>query len=248
MADVDLVATDASRFHAASRERDHLGVGDRSGRADQLRADLVSLAPVLKAAFLGRDNGSRVAEPQRQGSGAQLSGDQARDRHGPLADQRDHVAASVGELEKAPALLDAKPEVEHVHRLDKRGDDVAVAPTSHLGQQRFLRLTQDLRFQREEVSEAWNAAELELNWGLSPGEGTSGPWPREKPCGQLSSSSSSSVSPSASSEKSIASASSSTACIPSSISSLAGVSAAVSSSSSSPVKTSTPRVIRLSFV
>src|SRR5205085_1546922 len=120
----------------------------------------------------------------------------------------------------------------------------------HLRQQRLLRFTQDLRLEWKQVPEAGNAAEIDRGRGgrFSPGEETSGPWPLENPLGQLSSSSSSSVSPSASSEKSSASASSSTACIPSSMSSLAGVSTRASSSSSSPVKTSTSRVIRLPFV
>ena len=148
VADVDLVAAYARRLHALGGKRDHLGVGDRPRRSDQLRADLVGLAPVLKAAFLGGDDGPRVAEPKRQSGRSQLACDQPRDGDSPFTDQRDDIAAAVCELEEAAPLLDAKTEVEHVHRLHERGDDVAVAPTSHLGEKRFLRFAQDLGLER----------------------------------------------------------------------------------------------------
>src|SRR5207247_11415502 len=214
-------------------------IGDGPVRADALGADLVGLAAVMEPRLVGRNHGPGVAEPKRQRRAAQLPGHESRDRHGPLADERDDVAPRVGELVQAAPLVDAEAQVEHVHALDQGRDDVAVAPSPHLGQERFLRLAKDLRLGGKEVAKAGHPAQLRLRVG----EETSGPRPAEN---QLSSPSSS-ASPSASSEKSIVSDSSSTACIPSSMSSPAGSSANVSPPSSS-VNTSTSRASRLSFV
>src|SRR5207249_8678595 len=194
--------------------------------------------------------------------GSELARDEPGHRNRALAHQRDDVAAPVGELEQSPPLFDAEPDVEHVHALDERCDDVAVTPPPHLAEQRLLRLAQDLRLERKQVTKTRDTAKLWCRRWISGGEETSGPRPhlygvpaksRRQPLiswgieRQFSSSSSSSPSASASSEKSTASPSSSTACMPSSRSSLAGASASVSSSSSSPAKTLESRASRLSF-
>src|SRR5260370_5170809 len=241
---MELVAAEASRLHASSRQGDDLGVGDRTRRADQVGSDLVGLAALLEAAFVGREDRPGITQPQRKGRRAQLARHQPCHGHCPLTDQRHHVTPAVSELEQAAPLLDPEAEVEDVHVLDEWRDDVAVAPTPHLGEERFLRLAKDLRLEGKQVAEAGHAAQLGGHRRTTFGEETSGPQPLDR---QLSSSSSSSASPSASSEKSSASPSSSTACIPSSSSSLAGVSATASSSSSSE-KTCAPRVSRLPFV
>src|SRR5436309_2901266 len=176
---------------------------------------------------------SRISGPPRR----------AGNRHGALADEGDDVPARVRELEQAASLVDAKAEVEHVHVLDQRRDDVTVAPSPHLAEKRFLRLAEDLGLVREQVAKSWDASELGRPLtGL--GEETSGPRPADL---RQPSSSSSSTSPSASSEKSIASPSSSIACIPSSISSPAGSSASATPSSSSSANTSTSRASKLSL-
>ena len=134
MADIDLIAADARRLHAASGQRDHFRIGNRTGRPDQLGAHLVRLAPVLEALLVRRKDRARVAQAQRQRGRAKLARDQPRHRHGPFADQRDNVSAHVGELEEAAALLGAEPQVEHVHVLDQRSDHVAVTPPPHLAE------------------------------------------------------------------------------------------------------------------
>src|SRR5207245_8858639 len=83
----------------------------------------------------------------------------------------------VGELEQPPPLLDAEPDVEHVHALDQRCDDVAVTPPPHLAEQRLLRLAQDLRLEGKQVAKAGHATELRCRRWTSGGEETSGPRP-----------------------------------------------------------------------
>src|SRR5690242_9625763 len=172
---------------------------------------------MVKPPFVGRNNRPRVAEAQRKRRSAQLAGDEPCHGHGSLTHECDHVAARVGELEKASPLLGAESKVEHIHALDQRGYDVAVTPAPHLVEKRFLRRPQGLGLERKEIAETRYTTELRRGTGTSAGEETSGPRPAEA---LPSSSSSSSRSPSASSEKSIASPSSSTVCIPSSMSSV----------------------------
>ena len=135
MPHIDLIAADAGRLHAARRHCDHLGVGDRTRCPDELRAHLVRLAPLLEATFVGREDRTRVAKPQRERHGAQLPRGEPGHRHGALTDQGDNIAIAVRELEQAPALLTPQPELEHVHALDQWRDDVPVTPTPHLGEQ-----------------------------------------------------------------------------------------------------------------
>src|SRR6266566_1112599 len=71
MADVDLEAPQAGRLEAARGERDDLGVSDRSRRADQLRAHLVRLAPLVESPFVSGKHRTRVAKAERQGAGEQ---------------------------------------------------------------------------------------------------------------------------------------------------------------------------------
>jgi hypothetical protein len=113
---------------------------------------------MLEPSFICRKDWARVAQPQRQGRRAELAGDEPRHRHRPFADQRDNVAAAVGELKEAAPLLHAEAEVEHVHVLDKWRDDVAITPAPHLGEQRFLGFAQDLGFERKEVAKSRDPA------------------------------------------------------------------------------------------
>ena len=54
---------------------------------------------------------------------------------------------------------------------------MAVAPSTHLGEKRLLRLTQDLGLERQQVAKAGDAAELRCHDRTSAGEETSGPRP-----------------------------------------------------------------------
>ena len=158
MADVDLITPQARRLQTSSRQGDDLRVGDRAARANQLRADLVRLAPLVKAPGIRGQDRACVAEPHRQRRRTQLAGDQPRHRHGALAHQRDHVSAGVRELEQAAPLLGAETELEHVRALDHRRDHMPVAPAPHLREQRLLRLANGLRLFRQEIAESRNAA------------------------------------------------------------------------------------------
>ena len=158
MADVDLIAPQARRLQTSSRQGDDLRVGDRAARANQLRADLVGLAPLVEAPGIRGQDRARVAEPHRQRRRAQLARDQPGDRHCALAHQRDHVATGVRELEQPAPLLGAETELEHIRALDHRRDHMPVAPPPHLREERLLRLAYDLRLFRQEIAESRNAA------------------------------------------------------------------------------------------
>src|SRR5712691_4291809 len=114
MADIDLVAPQARRLQAARRQCDGLGVRDRSRRSDQLRAHLVRLAPLVETPFVGRKDGTRVAEAEGQRGGAELSRNQSRDGNRALADQGQDLATSVAELEQSAPLLCVEAQLEHV--------------------------------------------------------------------------------------------------------------------------------------
>ncbi len=135
MADVDLVASQARRLEASRRQCNDLGVRDRSRRADQLRAHLVGLAPLVESPLVGGKHRTRIAKAQGQGAGAQLARHQAGNWNRALADQGQNLAARVAELEQAPPLICVQAQLEHVDALDHRRDHVPVAPTAHLFEQ-----------------------------------------------------------------------------------------------------------------
>src|SRR5215471_3613318 len=203
VADVDLVAPQAGRVEAADGHRDHLGVRDRAGRAHELGADLVRLPAPGEAPGVVRQDRPRVAEPQRERRRAQGAGDQPGDGHGALPHHGQDRAVGVGQLEQPAPVVGVQAEGERLQPLERRGDDVPIAPAAHLGEDRFLGVPHGLRLLRQEVAEAGDVAK---HLAVRPGEATSRPGPRRA---RRYSSSSSSISIATSSPKSMSPSSSS---------------------------------------
>ena len=148
MTDLDRRVAKSAARERFSEQREHLGVRQRPGRADELDAGLVVFA-------LGAEHGGLLAEDRREVRQAQRAGcvaialrDEARDRRGDIGAQRHETAVAIEELHE-PLPLESGIAVDALHhrRLDRH---VAVAQERLV--ERVLDRPQLARFGRQDVA------------------------------------------------------------------------------------------------
>src|SRR5262249_1237591 len=142
MADVELEATEAERAQALHGHGQDLDLGLRLVEADQLHAGLVELAAVGELRLVVAEDVGHVGQPQRLRLVAQAGGHDARDLGRDVGAQHEHAARfAVHEGEGVALHGLVGGDGQHVEELERRRDDLAIAPAAEDVEQARLHVT-----------------------------------------------------------------------------------------------------------
>src|SRR5262249_54841757 len=103
-----------------------------------------------------------------------------RHRHRALADNREKGAVSVAQLEQPAQMGGVQADSEDFQTLEGRGNDIPVAPASHLRQGGLLSRPHGLRLLGQEVTKTGDVSRSGTCLRLRSGEETSRPVPRRR--------------------------------------------------------------------
>ncbi len=142
------------------REVHHFGGGGRAVAADQLRAELQTLARRIELVARDDRHRARIAQPQRARRGGEARRRDPAHLHGDVRPQRQRAQRrGIGEAEHPPGRDAAHPALTHSRRhrrleLDQRRDDPVVTVGIHRVERRPPRPRERTRGRGQAVFEA----------------------------------------------------------------------------------------------